>query len=90
MDIQVAIIAGGLATRLGELTKSRPKSLVEVNNKPFLAYQLEILKAQGITDVVLCTGHLGEQIRETFGAGSKYGMELSYSIEDRPLGTAEL
>jgi NDP-sugar pyrophosphorylase family protein len=88
MDIQVAIIAGGLATRLGELTKSRPKSLVEVNNKPFLAYQLEILKAQGITDVVLCTGHLGEQIRETFGAGSKYGMELSYSIEDRPLGTA--
>jgi NDP-sugar pyrophosphorylase family protein len=88
MDIQVAIIAGGLATRLGELTKSRPKSLVEVNNKPFLAYQLEILKAQGIVDVVLCLGHLGEQIRDVFGNGSKYGVHISYSLENRPLGTA--
>ena len=88
MDIQVAIIAGGLATRLGELTKSRPKSLVEVNNKPFLAYQLEILKAQGIVDVVLCLGHLVEQIQDVFGNGSKYGVHISYSLENRPLGTA--
>jgi NDP-sugar pyrophosphorylase family protein len=88
MDIQVAIIAGGLATRLGELTKSRPKSLVTINSKPFLAYQLETLKAQGITDVVLCIGHLGEQIKETFGDGNKYGMHINYSIENTPLGTA--
>ena len=88
MNIQVAILAGGLATRLGELTKHRPKPLVETLHKPFLAYQLELLRAKGITDVVLCIGHLGIQIRETFGDGSKYGVHLSYSIEDKPLGTA--
>ena len=60
MDIQVAILAGGLATRLGELTRNRPKSLVEILHKPFLTYQLELLKQQGVTDVVLCIGHLGD------------------------------
>jgi len=88
MDIQVAILAGGLATRLGELTRNRPKSLMEILHKSFLAYQLELLKQQGVTDVVLCIGHLGAQIRETFGDGSEYGVRLSYSVEDRPLGTA--
>ncbi len=88
MDTQVVILAGGLATRLGELTKNHPKSLIEILNKPFLAYQLELLRAQGITDVVLCLGHLGAQIRETFGDGRKYGVHISYSIEDKLLGTA--
>ena len=88
MDIQVVILAGGLATRLGELTKNRPKSLIEILNKPFLEYQLEFLKANGITDVVLCIGHLGAQIQETFGDGSKYGLHISYSLEETPLGTA--
>ena len=88
MDIQIVILAGGLATRLGELTKHRPKSLIEILNKPFLAYQLELLKANGITDVVLCIGHFGAQIQETFGDGSKYGVRISYSLEETPLGTA--
>ncbi len=88
MDIQVVILAGGLATRLGELTKNHPKSLIEILNKPFLAYQLELLSAKGITDVVLCIGHLGAQIRETFGDGRKYGVHISYRIEDKLLGTA--
>ena len=88
MDIQVAILAGGLATRLGELTRNRPKSLVEILHKPFLTYQLELLKQQGVTDVVLCIGHLGTQIKEAFGDGSKYGLHIDYSVEDRPLGTA--
>jgi MurNAc alpha-1-phosphate uridylyltransferase len=88
MRIQVAILAGGLATRLGELRKDRPKSLVEIHHKPFLAYQLELLRSKGITDVVLCIGHLGQQIMDTFGNGHKYGMSISYSIEDKPLGTA--
>jgi N-acetyl-alpha-D-muramate 1-phosphate uridylyltransferase len=88
MDIQVVILAGGLATRLGDLTKNRPKSLVEIQGKPFLAYQLELLKNSGITDIVLCTGHLGAQIQETFGDGSKYGVRLRYSPEEKPLGTA--
>ena len=88
MGMQVVILAGGLATRLGELTKNRPKSLVEIVDKPFLAYQLELLKAKGITDVVICIGHLGAQIRDTFGDGRKYGVHISYSIENKPLGTA--
>jgi NDP-sugar pyrophosphorylase family protein len=88
MDIQVVILAGGLATRLGELTRNRPKSLVEILHKPFLAYQLELLSAKGITDVVLCIGHLGAQIKETFGDGRKYGVHISYSIEDKLLSTA--
>jgi N-acetyl-alpha-D-muramate 1-phosphate uridylyltransferase len=88
MKIQVVILAGGLATRLGELTKNRPKSLVEIHGKTFLAYQLELLKTQGITDIVLCIGHLGGQIREAFGDGSNYGVHLTYSVENQPLGTA--
>ena len=88
MDIQVVILAGGLATRFGELTKNRPKSMVEILDKPFLAYQLELLRAKGIIDIVLCIGHLGTQIREIFGDGSKYGVHISYSVEDKPLGTA--
>ena len=88
MDIQVVILAGGLATRLGDLTKNRPKSLVEIQGKPFLAYQLELLKNDGITDIVLCTGHLGTQIEETFGDGSNYGMHIRYSRENKTAGYA--
>ena len=88
MGIQVVILAGGFATRLGQLTINRPKSLVEILGKPFLAYQLELLQAGGITDIVLCIGHLGKQIQETFGDGSKYGVRIRYSQEDKPLGTA--
>ena len=82
------ILAGGLATRLGELTKMRPKSMVEICNKPFLAYQLELLRANDIIDIVLCIGHLGIQIMDTFGDGSKFGMHIRYSVENKPLGTA--
>ena len=88
MKIQVVILAGGRATRLGELTKNRPKSLVEIQGKPFLAYQLELLKDHEISDIVLCIGHLGGQIRKAFDGGSNYGVHLTYSLEDEPLGTA--
>ena len=88
MKIQVVILAGGMATRLGELTKNRPKSLVEIQGKPFLAYQLELLKDHEISDIVLCIGHLGGQIRKAFDGGSNYGVHLTYSLEDEPLGTA--
>jgi len=88
MKIQVVILAGGMATRLGELTKNRPKSLVAIQGKPFLAYQLELLKDHEISDIVLCIGHLGGQIRKAFDGGSNYGVHLTYSLEDEPLGTA--
>ena len=86
--MQVVILAGGLATRLGELTKKHPKSMVKILDKPFLAYQLELLRASGIIDIVLCIGHLGIEIMDTFGDGSKFGVHIRYSIENKPLGTA--
>ena len=86
--MQVVILAGGMGTRLGDITKSLPKSLVTVKGRPFLAYQLDILKKHGGRNVVLCIGHLGEQIRDWFGNGRSLGINISYSIEDKLLGTA--
>jgi NDP-sugar pyrophosphorylase family protein len=85
---QIVVLAGGLATRLGELSKSQPKSLVKINNKPFLQYQLEIFKKNGISRVLLCLGYLGDQIESYFGTGSRFGMEIKYSYENKPLSTA--
>ncbi len=86
--MQVAILAGGLAKRLGDLTRNQPKSLVEVKGRPFLEYQLELLRRVGIRNIVLCIGHMGEQIERHFGNGRKYGVNIEYSLEDKPLGTA--
>jgi N-acetyl-alpha-D-muramate 1-phosphate uridylyltransferase len=86
--MQVLILAGGMGTRLGSLTKNLPKSLVPINNKPFLEYQLEFLKRNNIHDIVLCVGHLGSQIIEQFGDGSSFNVNIRYSIEDELLGTA--
>lgn len=80
-EFPVAIIAGGLATRLRPLTETVPKSLIEVAGRPFLATQLDQLAAQGLRKVVLCVGHLGEMIEREFGDGSAYGVELQYSFD---------
>ena len=85
----VAILAGGLATRLLPLTEKRPKALVPVAGRPFLALQLELLARQDFRRVVLCVGHLGEQIEAAFGNGRDHGVNLKYSHDgDRPIGTA--
>jgi len=86
--MQVAILAGGLATRLGDLTRNQPKSLVKVWGEPFLEYQLKLLKRGGIKDMVLCISHMGEQIERHFGDGREYGVNIKYSVEDKLLGTA--
>jgi NDP-sugar pyrophosphorylase family protein len=86
--MQVAILAGGLATRLGDLTKNQPKSMLQIDGKPFLAYQLEFLRRAGVEDIILCIGHLGEQIEKHFGRGRTYGVNIRYSYDDKPLGTA--
>ncbi len=85
----VAILAGGLGTRLYPLTERTPKALVEVNGEPFLAHQLRLLRARGIERVVLCIGQHGERIREYAGEGARFGFEIDYSF-DGPvlLGTA--
>jgi MurNAc alpha-1-phosphate uridylyltransferase len=86
--MQIAILAGGLATRLGELTRQEPKSLLKIKGKPFIEYQIEQIREQKITDVVICTGNLGEAIKDYLGEGERYGINIKYSHEDSPLGTA--
>jgi NDP-sugar pyrophosphorylase family protein len=85
----VAILAGGLATRLHPLTTSVPKALLEIRGEPFIAHQLRLLRSRGVEQVVLCIGHLGNLIRDFVGSGRQFGLTVRYS-EDGPalLGTA--
>jgi len=84
----VAILAGGLATRLRPLTQEIPKALIEVAGKPFIHLQLDYLARQGIANVVLCIGYRGEQIESAVGDGREFGLTVNYS-HDGPvlLGT---
>ncbi|MDA8915102.1 sugar phosphate nucleotidyltransferase [Alphaproteobacteria bacterium] len=77
--IPVAILAGGLATRLRPITETIPKSLIEIAGKPFICHQLEYLCAQGVEHVVLCVGYLGEMIEAIVGSGSEFGLSVRYS-----------
>ena len=88
MTLPVAILAGGLATRLRPITEKIPKSLVEVAGEPFIIRQLDYLRRQRVRDVVLCIGYLGEMIKAVVGDGSRFGLTVSY-IMDGPvlLGT---
>ncbi len=81
MSLPAAILAGGLATRLGPLTEGLPKSLVEVAGQPFIVHQLRLLHRNGITQIVLCVGHLGEQIQAAVGDGRRWGVHLEYSFD---------
>jgi NDP-sugar pyrophosphorylase family protein len=77
----VAILAGGLATRLRPITERIPKVLLPVAGKPFLAHQLALLRRQGIARAVLCLGHLGDMVSRDFGDGSAHGVKLEYSFD---------
>lgn len=81
MSLPVAILAGGLATRLRPITEKIPKSVIEIAGKPFICHQLEYLRKQGISSVVLCIGFLGEMIQEIVGDGSQWDMQVRYSFD---------
>jgi len=84
----VAVLAGGLATRLHPITQTIPKALVEVAGEPFVSHQLRLLACEGVTQVVLLVGHLGEQIEAFVGDGARYGLSVTYSFDGGvPLGT---
>ena len=80
LEIPVAILAGGLATRLRPVTENIPKSLVPVAGKPFLARQLELLHSRGIRRAVICVGHLGEMIQRDFGPDA-FGVQIDYAFD---------
>jgi NDP-sugar pyrophosphorylase family protein len=86
--LPVAILAGGLGTRLGPVTETIPKLLVDLAGRPFAEYQLDALQSQGVTHVVYCLGHLGEQVIAALGDGRRWGMRFDF-VMDGPvlLGT---
>lgn len=86
--MQAVIMAGGKGTRLASVAKNVPKPMVPIKGKPLLEYQIENLKENGVQDIILIIGHLGNVIKDYFGDGSKFGINISYYVEETPLGTA--
>src|ERR1051325_5314864 len=85
---QVVIFAGGLGSRLGELTRRTPKPMISVAGRPYLEWQIELLRAQGLRDFLLLTCYLADQIEEYFGDGNRWNVRIKSSREPQPLGTA--
>lgn len=85
----IAVLAGGLATRMRPLTETVPKSMLTVAGEPFIAQQLRLFKRQGLSQVILCLGHLGGAVEDFVGDGSAFGLSVSYSFDgEKLLGTA--
>jgi NDP-sugar pyrophosphorylase family protein len=88
MSLPVAILAGGFATRLRPVTERIPKSLVEIEGRPFAEHQIRLLRTHGVTDIVFLVGHLGQMVQDALGDGSRWGVRLRYVFDGpRPLGT---
>ena len=87
--MQAVVLTGGLGTRLRPVTQAIPKAMIEVRGRPFLEYELALLGSEGVDDVVLCVGYLGEVIESHFGDGSALGLKMRYSWDGpRLLGPA--
>ncbi|MFO7918626.1 MAG: mannose-1-phosphate guanyltransferase [Anaerolineae bacterium] len=86
--MKAVVMAGGQGTRLRPLTINRPKPMVPMVNKPVIGHILDLLKRNGITDVVLTLHYMAETVQDYFGDGQSLGMNIEYSVEETPLGTA--
>lgn len=87
-EIPLALLAGGLGTRVQGISRTIPKALFEVDGSPFIAHQLALLQRGGVRRIVICTGHLGDQIVAYVGDGTRFGLRAQYSREgERLLGT---
>lgn len=86
--MKVVIMAGGKGTRIASVKSDVPKPMIPICGKPILEWQIECLKANGLTDITMVIGYLGHVIQDYFGDGSKYSVNINYFVEDRPLGTA--
>ena len=86
--MKTVIMAGGMGTRIASIASDVPKPMIRIGGKPVLEYQIENLKACGLTDITLVVGHLGHVVKDYFGNGSRWGVHIGYFTEDHPLGTA--
>ena len=88
MSLPVAILAGGMATRLKSITEDTPKALLDINGEPFISHKLKLLRSKGIVRVVICAGYLGEMIRDFVEDGNRFDIQVEYSFDGvYPLGT---
>lgn len=86
--MKLVLMAGGKGERLYPLTKEVPKPMLPLDGKPVLEHTIEWAKRQGLKDIIICSGYLAHVIEEHFGNGEKFGVNIKYSIEKEPLGTA--
>ncbi len=86
--MKAVIMAGGKGTRIASVNAEVPKPMIPVLGKPILQYQIEALKAQGVTEIILVIGYLGHIVKEHFKDGNSFGVKISYIEEKEPLGTA--
>ncbi|MGI5100371.1 HAD-IIIA family hydrolase [Treponema vincentii] len=86
--MKAIILAGGKGTRIASIRSDIPKPMIELCGKPILQYQIENLRSFGLTDITLVIGYLGDVIKNYFGSGSQFGVNISYFVEPEPLGTA--
>jgi NDP-sugar pyrophosphorylase family protein len=87
-DVPAVLLVGGIGTRLQPVLTGTPKPLAPVGDAPFLQLLVRQLRSQGIRRLVMCTGHLADQVEKEFGDGHKWDVEIAYSKESQPLGTA--
>ncbi|MCR5763691.1 MAG: HAD-IIIA family hydrolase [Treponema sp.] len=86
--MKTIIMAGGKGTRIASIANDIPKPMIHICGKPILEHQIECLKKNNLTDITICIGHLGHFIKDYFGNGSLFGVNISYFEETEPLGTA--
>ena len=86
--MKAVILAGGLGTRLQPCTKTIPKPMLPLGEKPILEHEIEWIKKNGIKEIVICVSYLRKKIEEYFGDGKKFGVKIEYAISNKPLATA--
>lgn len=86
--MKVVVIAGGQGTRIASVNSEIPKAMIPIDGKPILEYEVMMAKRYGFTDFLFITGHMGDQIQSYFGNGEKWGVQIEYYQEEKPLGTA--
>ncbi len=86
--MKAVLLAGGKGTRLAPYTTILPKPLMPIGEMPILEIIIRQLTAHGVTEIIVCVGHMAAILESFFGKGDKFGVKISYSLEDQPLGTA--